>query len=248
MSLRASPAWSASTPASRTTAAPISDSGAGAVGPPDAPGGEQGAAEPAEVEQRREAVAVEGEDPDAVQQLGVLRVEPGEELRRDEVEVEGRVALGEDGGERAVVPGGVEAGDPGVEDEPHAHRPVGDDERRRPAAPPISRRARSSGAGGHSPEAPAACGRDQGADRRSRGRPSRSRTRARRRAPTLPSSSATRSTSAVAEDQVGEPGRRPGPARQQARAHAALRRRRRRRRPRQAPPLRSGSRRRPASR
>ena len=64
--------------------------------------------------------------PDPVQELRVLGVEPGEELRRDELDVEGPAALREAGGEGGVVPGGVEAGHPGAEAQPHADAEVGD--------------------------------------------------------------------------------------------------------------------------
>jgi hypothetical protein len=92
---------------------------------PDAPRRQQAAAEPAEVEQGREQVAVEGNVPHAVQELRVLRVEPGEELRRDELYAEGVAALRKAGCEGAVVPGGVEAGHPGAEAQADADREMG---------------------------------------------------------------------------------------------------------------------------
>ena len=77
---------------------------ADAVGPADRVGGGQAEREPAEVEQRREDVAVEGEQRDRVHDLGVRRVERGEE---DRVEVVDRAEVrpvGEPGRERHVVP------------------------------------------------------------------------------------------------------------------------------------------------
>ena len=75
------------------------------VGPADAPAGDQAADEPAEVEQRREHVPAERQHPDRVEDFAVRRVEPGEELRRDEVQVDRVAALEEPGRERPVVPG-----------------------------------------------------------------------------------------------------------------------------------------------
>ena len=86
--------------------------------------------EPAEVEQRREQVAAEGEHPDRVEDFRVRRVEPGQELRRDEVQVQRVAALEEAGRERAVVPGAVEPGHPGAEPQPHAGGEVDDRDRR----------------------------------------------------------------------------------------------------------------------
>ena len=85
------------------------------VGPADAPAGKQAAHEPAEVQQRREQVPAERQHPDRVEDFGVGRVEPGQELRRDEVQAPGVAALKEAGGERPVVPGRVEPGHPGAE-------------------------------------------------------------------------------------------------------------------------------------
>ncbi len=51
------------------------------VRPPERPGREQAEAHPADVDQRREEVAVEEEDPERVQQLGVLRIEPDGQLQ-----------------------------------------------------------------------------------------------------------------------------------------------------------------------
>ena len=115
MSLRASPAWSASSGALRIRAPRNTEKSADTVGAADAPEREQAADEPAEVEQRREEVAVEGEHPDRVEDFGVGRVEPGEELGRDVVEVPGVAALVEARRERAVVPGRVETGHAGRE-------------------------------------------------------------------------------------------------------------------------------------
>ena len=60
------------------------------VGPADAVGGQQPERQPAEVDQRREDVAVEGEQRDRVHDLGVRRVERGEE---DRVEVVDRAEV-----------------------------------------------------------------------------------------------------------------------------------------------------------
>ena len=87
MSLRASPAWSASAGTLSAIAPSASDHGADPVRPPDAPAGDQAADEPAEVQQRREQVPPERQHPDRVEDFAVRRVEPGEELRRDEVQV-----------------------------------------------------------------------------------------------------------------------------------------------------------------
>jgi hypothetical protein len=63
-----------------------------------------------------------------VQQLRIERIEPGEEVRGDEVEIEGRAAAGEEDRQGTVVPGGVEAGHALVKVQPGADRPVGEDE------------------------------------------------------------------------------------------------------------------------
>ena len=105
MSLRASPAWSASAGTLERQGAQRQRARRHPVRPPNAPGGDQAADEPAEVEQRREQVPVKGEHPRRVEDFRVRRVEPGEELRRDEVQVPGVAALEEARRERAVVPG-----------------------------------------------------------------------------------------------------------------------------------------------
>ena len=51
------------------------------VGPADATGGEEGDRQPAEVEEERQRVALGEQDPDPVEELGVLRVEPVREDR-----------------------------------------------------------------------------------------------------------------------------------------------------------------------
>ena len=75
----------------------------------------QAADEPAEVQQRREQVAAERVHPDRVQEFRVRRVEPGQELRRDVVQVPGVPGLAEPGRERPVVPGAVEPGHAGAQ-------------------------------------------------------------------------------------------------------------------------------------
>ena len=100
----------------------------GAEGPADAPGREQGEAEPAEVDQRREQVVVEEHDPGRVQELGVLRVEPVQVLGVGEVESVDRALLGEPRRERRVVPHRVEAVHARRPARLHAGRPMGDDE------------------------------------------------------------------------------------------------------------------------
>jgi hypothetical protein len=101
------------------------------VGTADAPGGEQREAEPGEVDQRREEVAVERDDSDGVQELGVLRIEPGGELERvGEVKGADRGVLREPSREGHVVPGGVLVVHAGVEALLGRDRPVGDDQQR----------------------------------------------------------------------------------------------------------------------
>jgi hypothetical protein len=69
---------------------------------------------------------VEGEHPDRAKHFAVRRVEPGEELGRDEVEVDRVAGLEEAGREGAVVPGGVETGHAGAEAQLHAADEVAD--------------------------------------------------------------------------------------------------------------------------
>ena len=105
--------------------------GADGVGAPDAPGREQGEAEPGDVDQRGEEVAVERDDPNRVQELGVLRVEPGSELERvGEVKGPDGGILGEATREGHVVPGGVLVVHARVEALLGGDRPVGDDQGR----------------------------------------------------------------------------------------------------------------------
>ena len=99
------------------------------VGAADAPGGEQGDRQPAEVDQRREPVALHQDDPGGVDQLRALRVEPGGEPQRvGEEQVDGRVVLGDPRRQRHVVPGGVAAEHPLVEAELGGEGPLGDRE------------------------------------------------------------------------------------------------------------------------
>ena len=110
------------------------------VRPPDAPGGEERDRQPAEVEEQRERVALGEKDPDPVQQLRVLRVEPVGEDRLGVGVAGDRVALGEIGRVGHVVPEGVEVEDAAVQrvlccqapvgeyDCDHAHRDQGHEE------------------------------------------------------------------------------------------------------------------------
>ena len=101
-----------------------------AVGAADAPGGKQGEAEPAEVEQRREDVAAEEGHAGRVLDLGVLRVEPVQVERVAEVERPDRPRLREARRERAVVPEAVEGDDAAAPDVLEAGRPVDGEEDR----------------------------------------------------------------------------------------------------------------------
>jgi hypothetical protein len=83
-----------------------------AIGAPNAPTGNQASHEPAKVEQRREEVPVERIHADRVNQLGVRRVKPGEELRRDEMQIPRVPALRKPRRKRPVVPRAVEPGHP----------------------------------------------------------------------------------------------------------------------------------------
>ena len=116
--------WQAKRIAAATTARR-----AAAVGPADAPGGEEADREPAEVEEQRERVAADQQDPDRVQELRVLRVEPVGEDRLDVVHPGRRVALRDVRRERHVVPERVEVEDAAVEGVLGGHRPGEDDDR-----------------------------------------------------------------------------------------------------------------------
>jgi hypothetical protein len=98
------------------------------VGPPDAPGGQEGDRQEGEVDEQRERVAVDEQDADGVQQLGVLRVEPVGEDRVDVVQPGHGMALDHVGGEGEVVPERVEVEDPAVEGVLCGYDPVGEDE------------------------------------------------------------------------------------------------------------------------
>ncbi len=195
----------------------------GAPRPPDAPGGDQAPRQPGEAEQRREDVPPEGEDAGGVQQLGALRVEPGEILGRDQLQVEGRAALYEPGGERPVVPGRVEAGHPGPEADSGADREMGDDDGRdgepgdERQAPGARRRRRGKPAGPRGAAGPAA-GRRRRRRRRSgtasprRGRPCRG---------ARPTQISTASASTAVASQPGAPPK-PGSRRPRSAAPAAI--------------------------
>ena len=163
------------------------------VGPADAPGGEEGDRQPAEVEEQRERVAPRQQDPDRVQQLRVLRVEPVREDRLDVVHPGDRVALGHVRRERHVVPERVEVEDAPVQRVLRRQRPVRDDQRddadhRRAATKALSggwRRGADRRCGGRSHRravaAPAATG-PAGQSASGRATRTQAATRARRRA------------------------------------------------------------------
>ena len=81
------------------------------IGPPDAPGGEEGEAEEGEIDEQRQRVALRKQDAGRVQQLGVLRVEPVGEDRLRVVQAGHGVALDHVHREGHVVPERVEVED-----------------------------------------------------------------------------------------------------------------------------------------
>ena len=95
------------------------------VWPPDAPGREQGHRQPAQVEHRRDDVAIEEQDSDRVEDLGVRGVERGEEDRVEEVDVAQVTGLHEPRRERHVVPEAVGAVHAGSERPQGRHHPGG---------------------------------------------------------------------------------------------------------------------------
>ncbi len=98
-----------------------------AVDPRKGPGGEQAERRPADVEQRREEIVAEEEDPGRVEQLRVLRVEPDRQVEDlGEVERADLVVLDEAGREGRVLPGRVGQVHADVEAGLRRHRPVGD--------------------------------------------------------------------------------------------------------------------------
>ena len=112
MSLRASPAWSDSTGKLSAIAPSASDHGATLYGLPMHQHANRQPDKPAEIQQRRKQIPPERQHPRRVEQFRVRRVEPGQELRRDEVQIPRVPALEETGGERPVVPGRIEPGHP----------------------------------------------------------------------------------------------------------------------------------------
>ena len=82
------------------------------IRPANAPAGPQATHEPSEIEQRRNQIAPECQHPRAMEDFRVRRVEPGQELRGDEVQAPRIPALKEPRGERPVVPGRIEPGHP----------------------------------------------------------------------------------------------------------------------------------------
>ncbi len=118
------------------------------VGPADAPASHQAARKPAEVQQRREHIPPERQHPGRVEDFRVRRVEPGQELRRDEVQVPRVAALEEPRREWPVVPGRIEPGHPGRELPLHIQaeldeRGGGDDSEPRAPGERVDRRAAS---------------------------------------------------------------------------------------------------------
>ena len=100
-----------------------------AVGPRERPGGQQAERHPADVDQGREEVVAQEEDPHRMEQLGVLRIEPDRQVEDlGEVERADLVVLDEAGGKGGVVPGGVRQIHADVETGLCGHRPVGGDE------------------------------------------------------------------------------------------------------------------------
>ena len=97
------------------------------VGPPDAPGSQESNREEAEVEEQRERVALRQQDPNGVQQLRVLRVEPVREDRLGVVQPGDGVALRHVRREGHVVPERVEVEDPSVQRILGRQSPVGED-------------------------------------------------------------------------------------------------------------------------
>ena len=107
------------------------------VGATDAPRGEQGDRQPAEVDQRREPVVVHQQDPGRVDQFRALRVKPGNETQRVGVEqVDRRVFLGHPRREGHVVPGGIPPEHPLFEAEQRRDAPLGDGDRGDPQRDP----------------------------------------------------------------------------------------------------------------
>jgi hypothetical protein len=90
------------------------------------------AREPAEIEEERERVAPTQQDHDAVQKLGVLRVEPVRVDRLGVVQAGDGMALGDLDREGHVVPEGVEVEDSAVECVFGGQAPVSKDERNYP--------------------------------------------------------------------------------------------------------------------
>ena len=100
---------------------------AAAVGAPDAPGGEESESKPSEVDEQRERVPAGQQDPDRVQQLRVLRVEPVGEDRVRVVHPGHGVALHHVDGEGQVVPERVEVEDASVQGLLGGQAPVSED-------------------------------------------------------------------------------------------------------------------------
>ena len=95
------------------------------IRPADAPGSEQRHRQQAQVEHGRDAVAVEEQDPERVQDLGVGRVEGGEEDRVEELDLAQIAGLHEPRGERHVVPEAVGAVHAGGQRPQGRHHPGG---------------------------------------------------------------------------------------------------------------------------
>ena len=150
MSFNASPAWN-STSICAPSAIDAADQALRAepVRPPDRVRGGEPEREPAEVDQRREDVAVEGEQRHRVHDLGVRRVVRGEEDRVEVVDRPEVGPVGEPGRQRHVVPervGAIHASGEAGEGRDHPGRgDHGDGDRREPDRAPARR---AGGAGG----------------------------------------------------------------------------------------------------
>ena len=104
----------------------------GSVGPREYPRSEQAQDHPADVEERREEVVAEEQDPRGVEELGVLRVEPDGDLEHFRVVERADLSvLHEARGERCVVPSRVRQVHPDVQARLRGHRPMSRDQQRR---------------------------------------------------------------------------------------------------------------------
>ena len=156
MSLRASPAWnSTSICAPSAIEPPIRLCGPSPYGRPIAYEAVSPSASQAEVDQRREDVAVEGEQRHRVHDLRVRRVVRGEEDRVEVVDRPEVRAVGEPGRQRHVVPHRIRAihasGEAGERRDHPGRGDHGDGERREPDRAPRDRRRRRGAGPGAGP-------------------------------------------------------------------------------------------------